>query len=197
MERLGKGRWFSDHDRKQGRLPAYIFHQNAGCFEEEHVLIVVDKYQIRHFLLTLGQQKFLRTVFILEVFDGLGSKRILFQEPVVARRMNFDQQGEICNVGFARAPPGVQLRMESPVHISGEENCVGLKKGGRLKLHCKYISFYCLPHQLPLEVEVKVDHLDIGDKVLIGDIRTEVPLHSKSLPSLPICEIEKCSSASL
>mgnify|MGYP000031691576 CR=1 FL=1 len=85
VERLGKGKRFSDHDRQKDRIPGYIYgHDDADA---PHILIVLDKYQIHSLWSNLGEDNFLLHVFNLNVYDGYGSDRLLYTQPVLPRRV--------------------------------------------------------------------------------------------------------------
>ena len=85
VERLGKGKRFSDHDRQKDRIPGYIYgHDDADA---PHILIVLDKYQIHSLWSNLGEDNFLLHVFNLNVYDGYGSNRLLYTQPVLPRRV--------------------------------------------------------------------------------------------------------------
>lgn len=187
VERLSKGKASSLSGKQQGRVPGYVYSQDASTCK--HVLVLMDKFQIQSLLHLLGEERFMTTIFTLEVFDGFGSNNVLYQLRVLPRRINFDQAGEISNVGYAIAPPGMKLRLDVPIRICGQEDCKGLKKGGFFKIHLLYASLFCLPEELPPYVEIKVNDMDIGDRICLGDLRIGVPLHSNIQPSLPVCEI--------
>eukprot|EP00250_Pteridium_aquilinum_P009447 c18672_g1_i1 orf=205-1080(+) len=187
VERLGKGKWYSGHDRKKDRIPGYVWEQDAS--DVEHVLIVLDRFQIQSLRSRMGEERFLLTVFTLEVFDGLGSQRILYKLQVLPRRINYDKGGNICNVGFAKVPLGAKLRLDTPIRISGQEDCIGLKKGGRLKVYLEYASLFCSPEEIPPCVDIDVNEMDIGDSICLGDLKFEVPLHESNQSSQVICEI--------
>ncbi|KAI5057487.1 hypothetical protein GOP47_0027502 [Adiantum capillus-veneris] len=127
VERLAKGKRFAGHDRMQDRIPGYVFDLSKP--ELEHVLILVDKFQIQSLWLSMGEGKFLVTVFTLEVFDGYGSQNILYKLPVLPRRINYDKDGDICNIGFVKALPGAKMKLDTPIQILGEDGCIGVKKG--------------------------------------------------------------------
>ncbi|KAH7330885.1 hypothetical protein KP509_20G006700 [Ceratopteris richardii] len=184
VERLSKGKWYAGHDRKQHRIPGYIIDN-----EMPHILILMDKFQIDSLLSRMGERIFLSTVFTLEVFDGFGSQRILYKLPVLPRRMNYSKSGFVENIGFMKAPHGVKIKLDTPIHIIGKEQCIGVKKGGHLRVYSNYVSVVCSAEELPTSVEINVSGMDIGDKVHLRDIHVGLQFHSSNQSSEVICEV--------
>ena len=66
--------------------------------------------------------------------------------------------------------------MEVPVRITGRAK--GVVRGGVLRQSFRKLKIKALPANLPDEVVVDVTKLNIGNKIYVGDIKTETFMHS-------------------
>ena len=57
-----------------------------------------------------------------------------------------------------------------PVHFSGQDKSVGIKRGGVLNIVRHEIEFHCAPDSIPTHLEINVQSLDIGSSVHINDM---------------------------
>ncbi|MCO5596373.1 hypothetical protein L7F22_050434 [Adiantum nelumboides] len=186
--RRGKGKRFAENERTNAMIPGFVFDLLSTA-EKDHMLVSMDKFQIQSLWSRMGEEKLLVTVFTMEIFDEWGSQNLIHKLPVLPRRINYDKCGNICNMGFAKALPGTKMRLDTSIHIFGEEGCIGVKKGGYLVVHLKYVSLYCSAEEIYPSVKVDITMMDIGDKVYLRDLDFKVPLHSSNEPSLVVCEV--------
>ncbi|KAB1214667.1 50S ribosomal protein L25 [Morella rubra] len=98
--------------------------------------------------------------------------------------------GKILNLVFVWAEEGSQLKVDVPVVFKGEDVCPGLKKGGHLNRIRTSLKYLCPAEHIPSKIEVDVSSLDIGDRILMGDVEVNpsLKLLSKN-ESMPICKI--------
>lgn len=75
------------------------------------------------------------------------------------------------HVDFIKIEPGVALRVNIPVKITGQDKSAGLKRGGVLNVVRHEIEFVCAPESIPTHIEVNVSGLDIGGSAHINDIQ--------------------------
>ncbi|MCO5583589.1 hypothetical protein L7F22_037502, partial [Adiantum nelumboides] len=214
--RGGKGKRFAENERTNGRIPGFVFDLLSTA-EKDHMLISMDRFQIQSLWSRMGEEKLLVTVFTMEILDEWGSQNLVHKLPVLPRRINYDKCGNICNMGFAKAFPGTKMRLDTPVHIFGEEGCIGVKKGAifafwepfveRILLFFGYLLDTGSPHKRALwkkhtaeelypSVKVDITMMDIGDRVCLRDLDFEVPLHSSNEPSLVLCEVVEVEPSS-
>lgn len=74
------------------------------------------------------------------------------------------------HVDFIKVEAGMQLHVMVPVHFTGQDKSIGLKRGGVLNIVRHEIEFVCAPDAIPAHIEINVQELDIGSSVHINDI---------------------------
>lgn len=78
---------------------------------------------------------------------------------------------QIEHVDFIRVEAGQSVRVQVPVKFSGQEKCLGLKRGGVLNIVRHEIEFTCKPEAIPASIDLNVSTMDIGDSIHINDIK--------------------------
>src|SRR5690606_26248033 len=67
------------------------------------------------------------------------------------------------HVDFQRVDATHRLHMHVPLHVLGEDKCVGVKVGGGIVSHLmNEVEVVCLPKDLPEYLEVDVSNLELG-----------------------------------
>ena len=87
--------------------------------------------------------------------------------------------GDLVHVDLMVAQPGVVTKYMIPVNPIGDP--IGLKNKGLLYVAKTRLAVQAKIEDLPLSINVKVSHLDLGDSVLIRDV--EAPANIKFLDS--------------
>jgi len=78
--------------------------------------------------------------------------------------------GDVLHVDFVAVSMTRKMRVEMPVALLGEP--VGVTQaGGILEQMLRAVEVECLPGDLIEQFEVDVSHLDIGDALMVGDIK--------------------------
>jgi large subunit ribosomal protein L25 len=78
---------------------------------------------------------------------------------------------QLLHVDFYQLHDDKPVTMNIPVKLEG--TAVGVRNGGVLRFPSRKLSITALPKDLPDFINVNIEELKIGDKVLIGDIETE------------------------
>jgi len=78
---------------------------------------------------------------------------------------------KLLHVDFYQLHDDQPVTMNIPVKLEGTS--VGVKNGGVLRFPSRKLSITALPKDLPDFINVSIEKLKIGDKILIGDIETE------------------------
>lgn len=101
-----------------------------------------------------------------------------------------EETGKILNLVFVWADEGTELKVDVPVVFKGEEECIGLKKGGNLKRIRTSLKYLCPAEHIPQKIEVDISNLDIGERVLMSDVNVHpsLKLLSKN-ENIPVCKI--------
>jgi large subunit ribosomal protein L25 len=76
---------------------------------------------------------------------------------------------KINHIDFVEISDDKPVEMNIPVRITG--NSEGVKKGGRLILNKRYLKVKALPKDLPVDIKINVDDLDIGQSIKVMDLQ--------------------------
>lgn len=153
-ERVGKGA--ARAIRREGRVPAVIY--GAG---QPPVSISLD-FKDTNKLIYAGH--FLTTIFSITV----GSE--------VIRAIPRDYQLDVIrdfpvHVDFLRLGEGALVRVNIPVHITGQDVSPGLKAGGALNLVHHALEFQVPADNIPDHITIDVSNARIGDSIHVSAVK--------------------------
>lgn len=97
--------------------------------------------------------------------------------------------GRILHVDLLLAQKGVKSRYKVPVRAQG--NPVGLKNKGVLLISKKTLNVYGAPENLPACFELNVDALDVGDSILVRDIKISDDITILDRPAVAVLGVIK------
>ena len=141
--------------RKQGMVPGVLY---GG--EEKNELISVSK---KHLKALLDQENFLSNVLKIKIKE----KEI----NVLPREVSFDVvTDEPIHVDFIRMVAGRKIVLEIPVKFINNDKSPGLKRGGVLNIVRRKVELKCPTENIPNELVVDLDGLDIGASIKISAI---------------------------
>ena len=141
--------------RKQGMVPGVLY---GG--EEKNELISVSK---KHLKALLDQENFLSNVLKIKIKE----KEI----NVLPREVSFDVvTDEPIHVDFLRMVAGRKIILEIPVKFINNDKSPGLKRGGVLNIVRRKVELKCPTENIPNELVVDLDGLDIGSSIKISAI---------------------------
>jgi large subunit ribosomal protein L25 len=161
-ERAGKGA--ARAIRREGRVPAVIY--GAG---QPPVSISLD-FKTTNKLIYAGH--FLTTIFSIDV------------EGEVIRAIPRDYQLDVVrdfpiHVDFLRLGEGSTVKVEVPVHVTGQDASPGLKAGGALNIVSHAIEMMVPAENIPDYIEVDVSKAKIGDSIHLSAVT--LPAGAKTL----------------
>ena len=152
-DRAGKGA--ARAVRRQGQVPAVIY--GGGQAAEA---IALD-FNLTKQLIFAGH--FLTTVFEIDV-DGKTTRAI-------PRDYQLDPVRDFpVHVDFLRLSAGQMIKVVVPVHVVGQENSPGVKRGGTLQIVEHSVELLVPSDAIPDYVEASVANLDIGSSIHLSDI---------------------------
>ncbi|CAH2078159.1 unnamed protein product [Thlaspi arvense] len=93
------------------------------------------------------------------------------------------------NVTFIRAPPGALLKVDIPLVFIGDDVSPGLKKGASLNTIKRTVKFLCPAEIIPPYIEVDLSQLDVGQKLVMGDLKVHPALKLIKPKDEPIVKI--------
>ena len=141
--------------RKKGEVPAIVY---GGT--EENQKISLSKKQVQYLI---DQENFLSKIISVKIND----KSI----NVLPKDINFDPiSHDPIHIDFLRIVKGAKVILEIPVKFINNENSPGLKRGGVLNIVRRNIELICPTENIPTELVVDLDGLEIGTSIKISSI---------------------------
>ena len=141
--------------RSKGIIPAIIY---GG--KEENQKISVSKQIIKSFI---EKENFLSNILTLNIEGN--------SQNVLPREIIFDTiSDEPIHIDFVRIVKGAKIVLEIPVKFINNDKSPGLKKGGVLNIVRRKVELRCPTENIPKELIVDLDNLDIGASIKISSI---------------------------
>ena len=142
--------------RNSGEVPAIIY---GGATANE--TISRSKKDIK---ILINKENFLSNVISI----NLNNK----EQKVLPRDIAFDTvSDEPIHIDFIRIVDGAKIILEIPVRFINNELSPGLKRGGVLNIVRRKIELKCPTENIPTELIVDLDGLDIGSSIKISSIK--------------------------
>nr|VDD49401.1 unnamed protein product [Brassica oleracea] len=202
VPRSDSGKNISAKERKAGRVPSIIFEQEDGQHGGNKRLVSVQTNQIRKLVTHMGYSFFLSRIFDVEVRSELESGEVVEKVRALPRSVNVVFVCVHCvkihlhsgsdaplNVTFIRAPPGTLLKVDIPLVFIGDDVSPGLKKGASLNTIKRTVKFLCPAEIIPPYIEVDLSHLDVGQKLVTGDLKVHPALKLIKSKDEPVVKI--------
>ena len=141
--------------RQKGDVPAIIY---GGT--EENQKVSLSKKQIKYLI---EQENFLSNIIGLNV-DGQSIK-------VIPREVSYDTlTDDPIHIDFLRIVKGAKIIIEIPVRFINNDKSPGLKRGGVLNIVRRKIELKCATENVPNELVVDLEGLEIGTSIKISSI---------------------------
>lgn len=140
--------------RREGKVPAVMYG-----LETETANVTVPSRELNHILAGESGANTLITLK-LDGEEHLALARQIQRHPT---------RGDLLHVDFIRVRRDVAVAAEIPVHLVGEPE--GVRDGGILEQLVFTLSIEAKPEDIPPAVEADVSALNIGDQLLVADLR--------------------------
>ena len=141
--------------RKKGEVPGIIY---GG--KNENQKVSVSTKVVKNLI---EKENFLSNVLSLKL-DGK-------EQNVLPREVAFDTvSDEPIHIDFVRIVKGSRIILEIPVKFINNEKSPGLKRGGVLNIVRRKVELRCPTENIPKELVVDLDNLDIGASIKISSI---------------------------
>ena len=141
--------------RQKGEVPAIIY---GGT--EENQKVSLSKKQIKNLI---EQENFLSNIITLNI-NGQSVK-------VLPREVSYDTlSDDPIHIDFLRIVKGAKIIIEIPVRFINNEKSPGLKRGGVLNIVRRKIELKCVTENVPGELVVDLEGLEIGTSIKISSI---------------------------
>jgi len=142
--------------RKKGNVPGIIY---GGKNQNQKVSIPTKEVKV-----LLEKENFLSNVLALKL-DGKNQN-------VLPREIKYDIiTDEPIHVDFLRVVEGTKIILEIPVKFINNEKSPGLKRGGVLNIVRRKVELKCPTENIPTELVIDLDGVDIGDSFKISSIK--------------------------
>ncbi|WP_447555824.1 50S ribosomal protein L25/general stress protein Ctc [Vreelandella sp. EE22] len=88
----------------------------------------------------------------------------------------------LTHADFMRVDATHEITMNVPLHVIGEEKCVGIKdQGGELHVMANEVAISCLPKDLPDYLEVDISSVELGTTLHLSDLNLPAGVTSVDL----------------
>ena len=142
--------------RSNGNVPGVIY---GGKEKNQKISI-----SIKIFKTLAEKENFLSNILSIEI-DGKSEKVLpkeIIWNPITDEPMHID---------FLRVVKGAKIILEIPVRFINEDKSPGLKRGGVLNIVRRKIELKCPSENIPTELVVDLEGLDIGSSIKISSIK--------------------------
>ncbi|KAL2902677.1 50S ribosomal protein L25 [Bienertia sinuspersici] len=138
----------------------------------------------------MGSSLFLSRLFELKVKSEFDSDDVIEHVRVLPRRLHMNAATDaILNVTFIRAPSDALLKIDVPLIYIGEDVSPGLRKGSYLNIIKKSVKYLCPADIIPPYIEVDLSELDVGEKMVMGDLKVHPALKLIQSKDEPVVKI--------
>jgi large subunit ribosomal protein L25 len=154
--RMSGGKGAARAVRLSGKVPAVIYGGSAPVTP-----IALDA-ALTHRMIYAGH--FLTTVFEIDV-DGKS-------ERVIPRDYQLDPVKDTpLHVDFLRLTSGTMIRVEVPIHVVGQAESAGVKRGGMVQIVEHTLELMAPADNIPDNIEISVAALNIGGSIHLADVQ--------------------------
>ena len=141
--------------RKSGNVPGIIY---GGKNENEKISL--SKKEVKNLI---NKENFLSNVISIKLDEK--------EQKVLPREITFDTiSDEPTHIDFLRIVKGSKIILEIPVKFINNDLSPGLKRGGVLNIVRRKVELKCPTENIPTELIVDLEGLDIGTSIKISSI---------------------------
>ena len=142
--------------RSNGNVPGIVY---GGS--EENKKVAVSKKLLKSLI---EKENFLSNILSVNI-DGKS-------ENVLPREIKYNTiSDEPIHIDFLRIVKGASVILEIPVKFINHEKSPGLKRGGVLNIVRRKVELKCLAENIPSELVVDLENVDIGESFKISSIQ--------------------------
>ncbi len=144
--------------RRQGRIPGIIYGRTVAATS-----IDLDPNALLEALSTTSGENTLIRLRPLTAGSSLDEKIVLLKDYQV-----HPIRHNLIHADFIEVDLNRPMRIELPVTVVGK--AAGEKEGGILHHERRAVEVECLPKDIPLAIEVKVNDLNLGQSIHVSDL---------------------------
>jgi large subunit ribosomal protein L25 len=151
------GKRASKRYRRENLVPAEVYGAS-----KDNQSILVNSFELTN---QIKDPQFYSNVIDLNV----GKTKI---EVILKDIQRDPQKSHITHIDFLEVDQNVKITVNVPINFLNEDTCVGVKKSGGVVSHIiTEIEINCLPKDIPENIEVDVQELDINQSIHLTEIK--------------------------
>jgi len=151
------GKRASKRYRRENLVPAEIYGAS-----KDNQSILVNSFELTN---QIKDPQFYSNVIDLNV----GKTKI---EVILKDVQRDPQKSYITHIDFLEVDQNVKITVNVPINFINEDTCVGIKKSGGVISHIiTEIEISCLPKDIPENIQVDVQELDINQSIHLTEIK--------------------------
>jgi len=151
------GKRASKRYRRENLVPAEVYGAS-----KDNQSILVNSFELTN---KIKDPQFYSNVIDLNV----GKTKI---EVILKDIQRDPQKSHITHIDFLEVDQNVKITVNVPINFINEDTCVGVKKSGGVVSHIiTDIEINCLPKDIPENIEVDVQELDINQSIHLTEIK--------------------------
>ena len=133
---------------------------------QRNLLICKIYLSKKHLRSLIDQENFLSNIININM-DGKNIN-------VLPKEISYDPiSDDPIHIDFLRIVKGAKIVLEIPVRFTNHEKSPGLKRGGVLNIVRRKVELKCPTENIPTELVVDLDGLDIGTSIKISSIQLD------------------------
>ena len=151
------GKRASKRYRRDNLVPAEVYGAS-----KDNQSILVNSFELTN---QIKDPQFYSNVIDLNV----GKTKI---EVILKDIQRDPQKSHITHIDFLEVDQNVKITVNVPINFINEDTCVGVKQSGGVVSHIiTEIEINCLPKDIPENIEVDVQELDINQSIHLTEIK--------------------------
>ena len=151
------GKRASKRYRRENLVPAEVYGAS-----KDNQSILVNSFELTN---QIKDPQFYSNVIDLNV----GKIKI---EVILKDVQRDPQKSHITHIDFLEVDQNVKITVNVPINFINEDTCVGIKKSGGVISHIiTEIEISCLPKDIPENIQVDVQELDINQSIHLTEIK--------------------------
>ena len=151
------GKRASKRYRRENLVPAEVYGAS-----KDNQSILVNSFELTN---QIKDPQFYSNVIDLNV----GKTKI---EVILKDIQRDPQKSHITHIDFLEVDQNVKITVNVPINFINEDTCVGIKKSGGVISHIiTEIEINCLPKDIPENIQVDVQELDINQSIHLTEIK--------------------------
>jgi large subunit ribosomal protein L25 len=155
VARSDSGKGASRRLRREGMVPGIIYGGDA----EPEMIATKHNELIQH----LEHEAFYSHILTVKV-DGKAQKVILRD------LQRHPAKPFVTHIDLQRVSSSDRIKMQVPLHFTGEEAAPGVKAGGDVSHNMTEVEIICQAKDLPEYIEVDISGLDVGDVLHLSNL---------------------------